>query len=248
MTLKQKNHEVKGRFRGPARIQLDPSVKGGARVDLDIRIDDIPDEGMQITEDLPAGWMTLLLGTDIPKDDEPWVATIDGKIDLKLRKEVNTIRLSGSSDFHLEHCCVRCLEKVTFQVQPHFELRLVEHRPEWEGSGLIELDPQGLSKLIEEEDETGLELDHEEDDLATYKRRTVDLPRLLREQIFLDLPMHPSCRSDEARTETPCAEDLNDGQQKERDRWVASRWAGLEAMRDQFDPSAERSGQEPEDK
>jgi hypothetical protein len=50
--------------------------------------------------------------------------------------------------------------------------------------------------------------------------------------------MHPSCKSPESRATKACNEDIDDGQGPERERWVASRWEGLAALRDQF-PTAD---------
>ena len=248
MSNAKTTYEAQGRLRGPPRVQLDANTKGGAKVDLRIRLDDIPDDGLRLEETLPASWVTVLLGSDIPDGDEPWVAAEDATIDLKLRKEAETVRLTGSSRFVLNHTCVRCLQSVPFEVQPHFELRLVEHKPEWEGAGLIDLDPHGLSGMMEHEPGgEGDLLNGEEEDLATYQKRTVDVPRLVREQVFLDLPMHPSCKSPESRTTSPCADDIDDGQGPERERWVASRWEGLAAMRDQF-PSADDAAKDADSK
>jgi len=91
-------------------------------------------------------------------------------------KDKDQFRLVGRVQTTLELPCSRCLEPFTWSVDPAFDLRYQPHATNT-GEGEIEV---------------------EEDDLTTafYERNTIDLGHLMREQMYLALPMKPLCRED----------------------------------------------------
>jgi uncharacterized protein len=85
-------------------------------------------------------------------------------------------RLVGRTQATLELLCSRCLEPMTVAVDAPFDLRYQPHAPN-----------PGTGK--------GAEREIEEDDFATafYENDEIDLGQLMREQLYLAVPMKPLC-------------------------------------------------------
>ena len=89
-------------------------------------------------------------------------------------KDKAQVRLVGGVRTRLELACCRCLETLTWPVDVSFDLRYHPHTVNT-GEGEREI---------------------EEDDLSTafYDNDEIDLGHLMREQLYLALPMKPLCR------------------------------------------------------
>lgn len=209
------------------RVTEDRRAAHGVRVELRIPVDEIREEGTRVKERLPAAWVTDTLADPA---EEPWTAGGDAEIDLTLTRD-ETVRVKGLAHFDLLHTCVRCLEPIPFELDLDLDLRLVRSE---DLGGVVPDDvalDYGLSDALSEPAET---LNLEEGEVAAFDGRTVDLGAVLREQIFLELPMHPSCESEGARPEGPCVLDREGALAKEQERWVDPRWAGLMALKDRL--------------
>lgn len=216
------------------RVREDRRDPTGVVVDFRVPLQEV-ERGVDIHEDLPATWVSALLAKDIPEEEAPWVATGPGRVDLRLTPEAGLVRMRGTARFSLAQPCVRCLETIGFDVPIAFDLRLAEGGPEWDGTGVIDLDPQQLAALMNEDqgDAIGEMMDADPDvDMATFDGNVVDVAALLREQLFLEFPHYPSCTSNLAVLESPCTFDLEAAMKADKERWVASKWSGLEAFRD----------------
>ena len=215
------------------RVQVDTREPSGVRVEFKIPLLEV-ERGVDIHEDLPAAWVSELLATDLPEGEAPWVATAPARVDLRISPEAGLIRMRGTGRFTLAQDCVRCLDTIGFDVPIAFDLRLAQGGPEWDGTGVIDLDPQQLASLMQEElgDAIGERVDADLDvDMVSFSGTTIDVAALLREQLFLEFPHYPSCKSTGAILETPCTFDLDAAMKTDKERWVASRWAGLDAFR-----------------
>jgi uncharacterized protein len=85
----------------------------------------------------------------------------------------------------------------------------------------------------------GLRGEHElkEDDLGvlTLQEEVLDTEPLLREQLQLNIPMKPLCRSDCAGLCPVCGADRNEGDCGCAERTADPRWGALAALRDRLD-------------
>ena len=128
-----------------------------------------------------------------------------------IHKDKDQFRLVGSVRTTLELPCSRCLEPYTWPVDSSFDLRYQPHaRNTGEGEREIE-----------------------EDDLTTafYENETIDLGQLMREQLYLALPMKPLCR-DECKGLCPtCGTNWNKGTCDCTNQWEDPRLAALKALR-----------------
>ncbi len=132
---------------------------------------------------------------------------------FEVRKDRDRYHLTGTVETTLELACGRCLEVYPEPVRAAFDLRYL---------------PQSAN--------TGEgEREVEEDDLTTayYRDETIDLGDLVREQLYLALPMKPLCREDCGGLCAECGANLNVTTCGCPQRWEDPRLAGLRALLDE---------------
>ena len=125
-------------------------------------------------------------------------------------KDKAQFRLAGHARTTLEMGCSRCLEPYRVPVDAAFDLRYQPHSTNT-GEGEREI---------------------EEDDLSTafYENDQIDLGQLMREQIYLALPMKPLC-ADECRGLCPvCGTNLSKGACSCTHEWEDPRLAVLKTF------------------
>ena len=129
-------------------------------------------------------------------------------------KDGSQFRLVGRTQTTLELVCSRCLEPMTAAVEAPFDLRYQPHTS-----------TTGAQK--------GAEHEIEEDDFATafYEHDQIDLGQLMREQLYLAVPMKPLC-ADACRGLCPeCGTNLNRGTCTCRHSWDDPRLDALRKFR-----------------
>lgn len=223
--LVQKELESTG---STGRVVEDRRVAHGFRVDLRIPLDEIREPELRIKERLPASWLTDLLADP---GDEPWRAADDAHIDLTLVRDAQTVRVRGRSRAEFSHVCVRCLETVPFDLDLVLDLRLVARNDPDLSEDELAFE-SGMNDWLEGKAEA---VDLQQADEVPFDGRVVDVAALLREQIFLELPMHPVCESPGAKPTGPCVVDREGALAEEQSRWVDPRWAGLLALKDRME-------------
>jgi uncharacterized protein len=126
-------------------------------------------------------------------------------------KDKDQFRLVGRVSTTLELQCSRCLDPFPWPIDASFDLRYQPHTLN-AGEGEREV---------------------EEDDLTTafYENDTIDLGQLMREQLYLALPMKPLC-GDECRGLCPiCGANLNRATCGCAREWEDPRFAALRALK-----------------
>jgi uncharacterized protein len=143
--------------------------------------------------------------------DEAFRVAAPVKLAFDIYKDKDQFRLIGSVQTALELPCSRCLEAFSWPVESSFDLRYQPHaRNTGEGEREIE-----------------------EDDLTTafYENETIDLGQLMREQLYLALPMKPLC-GDHCKGLCPtCGTNWNKGTCDCSNQWEDPRLAALKALR-----------------
>jgi len=96
---------------------------------------------------------------------------------FEIFKDKSHYRLAGRTQTTIELPCSRCLEPIAVDVDAPFDLR---YQPHTAAAGTGKHDP---------------EREIEEDDFATafYEHDEIDLGQLMREQLYLAVPMKPLC-------------------------------------------------------
>jgi uncharacterized protein len=146
-----------------------------------------------------------------------------------VRKDKQAYRLVGRAATSLLLSCSRCTEPFRVPVDAAFDLRYLPHR-ENVGSGR-----QDKQEKHDKRDRRDRHDEHEvqEDDLSTafYRDETIDLGELVREQLYLALPMKPLC-ADSCRGLCPqCGTNLNRGTCDCRSEWQDPRFEQLKALK-----------------
>lgn len=117
--------------------------------------------------------------------------------------------------------CSRCLETLSDPIETAFDLLYLPHAQNT-GVGETEI---------------------EDDDLTTafYRDDHIDLGQLIREQVYLSLPMKPLCADACLGLCPACGTNLNHGACRCAATWEEPRWAGLKVVlgRDGTEPSGE---------
>lgn len=133
--------------------------------------------------------------------------------EIRAVREGPDLRISGSVGAVLEVSCVRCLEGFPLEVRREIDV-LYRPAPESGGNDERELDAADL-------------------DLDYYRGDSLDLGRLLAEQLLLSLPMKPMCDSGCRGLCSVCGADLN-VESCDCEPAVDPRLASLGAIRDQL--------------
>jgi uncharacterized metal-binding protein YceD (DUF177 family) len=199
--------------------------------DLDVSLHDIVEGGVDVRRELPAERVSALL--DDGKTPR-WTGRETSSIDVHLESEAGFVRMKGKMSLALSHPCVRCLNDVPFDVDLPVDLRLVQ-RPVDHERGPIEADfsaGDGDGDDLEGR-MLGDPADLEDLDIASFSGDVLHVGDVLREQLFLELPLHPACDSPRAKPAAPCGFDAA-ALEKQRAAWVDPRWAGLAALREKI--------------
>lgn len=140
-----------------------------------IRIESIPEEGLQLELSLDTSWLTSVLADAqmAPAAGKHGVARV--RLDLSEKDVI----VSGSVKASLTAACVACLEDVTLPVEGEFTLVL---------------SPASSQRARKPNEE--VELTSDELDTDVYEDDTIQLSHWLREQILLAAPVHPRHEGD----------------------------------------------------
>ena len=203
------------RVRKAAKKHLEEHGTTGRVDGLLIPVDEIGEWPLRVVEAIGQEELTTLL--DDPSATK-WTAAEEGHISLKLSRAMSLILLSGEVTLALECTCVRCLERVVFDVAFDVELHLSSTLVENALSDEITLDEDAIGGV----------------DIVPFNGDVVDLPQLLREQIFLEVPMHPACGHEGARVTEKCEVRGAAAAEAEANRWQDPRWAALRDLRDKL--------------
>jgi len=143
--------------------------------------------------------------------DEAFRLAAPVKLAFDIYKDKDQFRVIGAVQTTLEMPCSRCLEAFSWPVDASFDLRYQPHaRNTGEGEREIE-----------------------EDDLTTafYENDTIDLGQLMREQLYLALPMKPLCGDDCKGLCPTCGTNWNKGTCDCSNQLEDPRLAALKALR-----------------
>jgi len=141
---------------------------------------------------------------------------------MTVRKDDDLYQLVGHFRAPLELACSRCLEPFGFSVDAPFDLRyLPQHMNAGAAGG------EGDDDESEAEEVGG-------DDLTTafYRDDQIDLAQMIREQLYLALPMKPLHREDCKGLCPNCGTNLNEASCACRAAWEDPRLAPLKALKD----------------
>ena len=153
---------------------------------LVIEVSSIPPEGLEVDETLSPG--------DVHIEGEESFALLEGgRLKCRVdRGDDQSIHVRGRLSARVELQCGRCLEDFAFALDQELDLFYLPHRADEED---------------EEEDE--VELADRDMVVAYYHGERLDLGEMIREQLFLALPMKRLCREECAGLCPTCGANRN---------------------------------------
>jgi len=176
---------------------------------LKVKIDAIPTGGLKLEENLPQSFLSGLLAE--PGKEISWSAALSAKVEFNLSRhntESEEVFLKASGEFKLASPCVRCLESREFLLTLKINSLLLPNskKPKEELEDFDSLDDNEI-----------LESEH---GISYFNNKTIDLKEILREELFLQLPLHPACDDDLVLGDVACdfmalKEDINTKYAKE---------------------------------
>jgi len=147
---------------------------------LHIRTERIHQQGLDIEEVLSKEMLTELLYE--PSRELVWSCVQDGQLKANILPDGNTYRLDGDIDVTLTTPCVRCLNDVVVQLSAKLHMHLMPG-----------VEPSLVDLELDESDDLDEDLRADEPDVGYFQNGVVKLDLIVREQLFLDLPIFPTC-------------------------------------------------------
>jgi uncharacterized metal-binding protein YceD (DUF177 family) len=214
-----------------AELGLSPGILGGpadvigdSAASWVLRVDEIPDHGIEIKKEIPKQAVAALVKGS--KDSQShWEPTGPMHLDLALAPQIEGFSLKGQISLIVACDCVRCLENTEFAFDLDISLSLVEGEEAIDADRGYDLDPQNIASLLD----GGASPDAlftDDEDFVVYQNEIIDLAALLREQILLDLPMNPRCGDPGATAQNTCA-PIAEEYLSNKNSEVDPRWAPL---------------------
>jgi uncharacterized metal-binding protein YceD (DUF177 family) len=160
-----------------------------------IRAENVPVHGFEVKETLSSAFIDSLLFE--PKEQVSWKVLSDTPLFCKIEHEADFLLLKGGGHFSATHPCIRCMEDVEVDVQIDFNTRLLpsDKDPDQE----LDLDAETFDDAV-----AFAATDGSETVASYYDDGVIDLTQLLREQLFLELPLYPSCDGPQAKNPKEC--------------------------------------------
>ena len=151
-------------------VKLVNSMAKEASSRLKFNLVEIPEEGTEISEDLPVEWLT-----NIPEFSEEGGTHIQGPIHIegKLRRDGDNLRVWGEVSADLVTMCTRCGIDIHYPLQGSFAITMAPG-PEPELGEEVELSPEEMIKVY-------------------YRGNEVDLNPVFREEVAIQVPIQPLC-------------------------------------------------------
>ena len=171
------------------------------------------------------GFAKVFQPADIPGGGDDYGVKAPVDLRLVIHQDQDRFRLVGTVKTTLELVCSRCLEPFPFPVDMPFDLRyLPQHLNMGAGGG------------DEADEDADAESDAEEvggDDLTTafYRDDQIDLAHMVREQLYLALPMKPLHREDCQGLCPSCGVNLNETTCACQTEWEDPRLAPLKKLK-----------------
>jgi uncharacterized protein len=152
---------------------------------MQIQLDKIGPDGLDVAQKLQSTWLNEILGADAP-----FAATGPGSLNLHLSRAGDVVYLCGRLDIQVSAKCARCLEAVELGMDVPLEVALFPRGDEPEAAidGEISTDDMGV---------------------ALYDNMEINLAGVIRDEIYLELPMSALCSEDCAGLCTHCGVNLN---------------------------------------
>jgi uncharacterized protein len=180
------------------------------RSSLKVRVDELPEAGRRFHFHRDAAWFLEMIGPPEGSRDMRLAHPVNA--DLEVIPEGGQVRISGRVRATLLLFCGRCLREYAFEVDETLSVMLLKRRPE----------------------ETSAEVDLRAEDLDTehFDGVTIDLDRIVGEELLLALPQKGVCSPECKGLCAGCGADLNRERCTCPDQGKVSPFAALKILKD----------------
>lgn len=163
-----------------------------------VALDKIGPEGYELDVKLELPWVVALM----QEAKAPYEPVAPGEMTVRLDRAGDVVHVRGDITVHLKTPCGRCLRGLTYDIEAPVEVALF---------------PKG------KEPEAGPDGELGADDLgvSTYDHKEIDLTGIVRDEIFLEMPMNPVCEGKAAETCVSAAPAPEPEGPKSDPRWDA---------------------------
>lgn len=176
---------------------------------MKVRVDELPDSGRVMHFHETDAWFSTRIRSEEDAAEIALVRPIN--VDLELVPETEQIKLHGQLQGAVRLRCSRCLQDYVLELDEPIDLVLLHLLPE-DTAEEIGLRPEDL-------------------DTGFFDGVTIDVDRIVTEQIFLALPQQPLCQSDCQGLCSGCGADLNREPCKCEKKEAASAFDVLRSMK-----------------
>ena len=184
---------------------------------MQVRIEDIPEAGLEVTDPVPADFLNEVL----PHRPD-FVLAGDAKTSLRLQKEGERVHIKGEAVAPVAAACGRCLKEFTTQLKADFDLRLFKAEPET---------PKEEESVEAEAGDEEFSADAADVGVGEYDGKVVEWGDMVREQMLLNVPMQLHCQADCKGLCPSCGVNRNEKSCScEEARWDP-RWDKLREMK-----------------
>lgn len=149
-------------------------------------MDDIPDDGLDLSEDVLAPFVAKTFA-EMGDPQAPGAVTLQ----MHLERLASIVSVTGVLAGHARLSCSRCLEPVPLELSNRFRFYLRQ------------------PPVIEVGSPSEVGLTEDQLDFSFMQDSTVDVPVLVQEQLTLELPAQPLCRPDCKGICQGCGAELN---------------------------------------
>ncbi len=155
---------------------------------MKIKIDQIPDIGLQLDLNYEKDWLKRIQKGH-REEDFDFITPITAH--LELNRSGRNISIKGELAGELRPKCSRCLKSFNYDLGTDFQDNLTP-----------------LPQRFEEED---AELSDEDMEFSFYQGGEIDLDEVISEQLVLAVPLNPLCQEGCKGLCSKCGTDLNEG-------------------------------------
>jgi len=182
----------------------------GERGSLKVKVDELPEAGRVFHFHRDQGWFLETLSA--PQDRREISLARPVNADVELTPELTQVQVKGRVQAALLLPCSRCLREYTFEIDEPFSLVLLKPGPE-DTPGEMDLRPEDL-------------------DTEHFDGATIDLDRIVAEEILLALPQQGVCGPACKGLCAGCGADLNREPCTCPEQGKSSPFAALRSLKD----------------
>lgn len=159
---------------------------------MKLKIFDIPEEGLDFDFNASKeAWLENLFRS-VYEEDYPKTAEPQGHLNLNIIKTCQNISLVGDVEVNLEATCDRCLEKFSKKSKTPLNLTLLPY-----------------SSMSFNDEGTQEDSGTDDENISYYKTDEIDLDEILKENLYLNMPLRDLCQESCKGLCPQCGQNLN---------------------------------------